>query len=323
MEALRSFRTVVEPVLGTRLTLRIDAIDASAAHLAGERVVDEADRLEGLLSAYRSGSEFARWRRGELDAPGAEVGEVLAVARSWHERTGGAFHAATAGLTARWQDAANAQRLPGASELADLAAACARLPYEVVDGCVRRTGDCRLVDVHGVAKGWVVDRLSEVALRVTGVGAVLVDLGGDLRHAGPEARGPVRIAIEDPWRVADNATPLITVSISGQAVATSAGGRRGWTIDGRWFGHLLDPRTGWPLAEGRSATVVAATAADADAWASAFTVLDAEPAAALAGSEGVAVLVVAESGEVWRSPAWRSSVEEAGISGSPRTSAPA
>ena len=98
----------------------------------------------------------------------------------------------------------------------------------------------------------------------------MLNLGGDLRHVGD---GRVSVAITDPTHPADNAPPLQTVLVSGRGVATSGGYRRGFCVDGSWHSHLLDPVNGRPMADVASVTVVAPDAMDADAMATALSVL--------------------------------------------------
>ena len=232
----RSFRSTVEPVLGTRLTLRIDADHPEDARAAEAAVLDEADRLEAVLTVHRADSPTSRWRRGELDDAPPELAAVLALAERWHRRTGGAFHPCLGAVGARWRRAAEEQRAPSASELRDLAAEVAGpLPFTVRDGAVIRSSDCAAVDVHGVAKGWVVDRLVDAALATSGVTGVLVDLGGDLRHLSDDADGEASsawVAIEDPHAVADNARAL-----DGRAPR-----RRRRRHERRWSARLADRR---------------------------------------------------------------------------------
>ncbi len=312
-----SFRSSVEPVLGTRLTMRVDCDDRDAASEAEREALAVADRLEAILSVFRADSPYNRWRRGLLPQPPPEVVEVLAVAASWHRRTDGAFNPCLGALMRRWRRAEAEQRLPDRAELAQLAADVAALPYDVDGDCILVHGDCRVVDVHGIAKGWVIDRMVEAALGMESVGAVLVDLGGDLRHASKTAGSLATVAVEDPFAVADNAAPLTAVRLANQAIATSGGGRRGWRIGGRWYGHLIDPVTGWPLPRQRSSAAVAESAADADAAASAFAALDHDRAEPLAERGRLAVLTVAEGGRVWRSAAWTGDVVERSVDGDP------
>lgn len=299
-----TFRSSVEPVLGTRLTMRIDCDEPSIAALAERAALDTADRLEAVLSVYRPGSPFVRWRQGSLTQPPAELIEVLGLAAAWHARSNGAFNPSLGSVIRRWRRAEQEQACPERAELRRLAEAAAELPFAVIDGEVIVRGDCGLVDVHGIAKGWVIDRMVEAAATVDGVLAVLVDLGGDMRHAATNPESFAGVAIENPFVVADNADSLEVIRLRNQAVATSAGGRRGWLIGGRWYGHLLDPTTGWPLEHGRSSSVVADTAADADAAASAFAVLRGQAAEALASSHRLAVLTVGDDGRVWRGESW-------------------
>lgn len=285
--------------------MRVDASDGEVARRVERMVLAEADRLEGVLSVFRVSSEFSRWRRGEVDAAGPDVCAVLRVAADWFAATAGAFNPCLASVFDRWRRAEAEQVLPDAEELAELARR-ATLPFTVDGERVDRQGDCSCVDVHGVAKGWVVDRLVDVAVALDGVTAVLVDVGGDLRHARRDAMADAMVGVENPFAVGDNEPPLTVIRVADRAVASSGGGRRGWRIGDRWFGHLLDPVTGWPLAVQRSATVVAASAADADAAALAVVV------GGLAAVDGhdVAVLLVGEDGVVSRNDAWRASVVE-------------
>ena len=315
VSAVASYRSSVEPVLGTRLTMRVDCDDPQAAADAERTALAVADRLEAVLSAYRSESPFNQWRHGQLPTPPPEIVQVLDLAASWHRRTDGAFNPCLGSVMRRWRRAEAEQVLPGRMELAELAASAAVLPFIVSAGEVVVRGDCTAVDVHGVAKGWVIDRMVTAVLDSGPIEAVLVDLGGDIRHSSINAAATATVAIEQSFSVADNAAPLSTIRLSNRAVATSGGGRRGWRIDGRWYGHLIDPATGWPLDHQRSCTAVATSAADADAAASACAVLDVRGALSVSQQHGLAVLTVADNGDVWRSEAWNRDVVESRING--------
>lgn len=302
-------RTTVEPVLGTRLGLLIDAVSDDASRSATEAILAEGERLESILTIHRPESPFARWRRGEEDCPPAEVIEVLSLAQDWFRRTDGAFNPCLGAVMRRWRQAELEQRVPDRAELLDLARRAQTLPYEVRGRCVLTTGDCTNVDVHGIAKGWVVDRLVDVAISAPGVTSLMVDLGGDIRIARFDEE-PVLIGIEDPFAALDNAPPAVIVQMRCGAIATSGGQRRGWSIGRRWCGHLIDPQTGWPLPGRRSCSVIAESAARADAAASAFAVLEGAPANLLADREDLAVFRISDHGDIWRSAKWVTTVDE-------------
>src|SRR4029079_16724663 len=83
----------------------------------------------------------------------------------------------------------------------------------------------------------------------------LVNLGGDVRAIGPRADGtPWRVGIRDPG---NQEASIASVALTDAAVATSGDYERGFEVDGRRYGHVLDPRTGMPVSQWRSVSVVA------------------------------------------------------------------
>lgn len=263
------------------------------------------DRLEGILSAYRPESEWSRWRRGEPVTAGPEIAAVLELAAHWWRLSDGAFHPLAGVLRARWLRAVDEQALPSADELAALAASLTTLPYEVHDGTVTRIGDCSQVDIHAIAKGWIVDRAAALGTAMPGVHEVLLNAGGDLLHRGT---GEVVVGIQDPRQPFDNSPPLARVRVGNAGLATSGDAHRPMTIAGHAWSHVLDPRTGQPVGDVRSATVIAADAATADALATIVSVLSPEEAVAAADQQGAAVLLVQPDGRTHHNTRWAAAV---------------
>lgn len=298
-----TWASVHEPVLGTRLSLRIGADHADAAAAAELAVLSTCDRLEAVLSAYRPSSPWNRWRRGELDDAPTEVAAVLALAADWFGRSDGAFNPQAGVLRARWLNAADEGKPPTTAEMAELAASIAVLPYTITrDGDVVRRASCEHLDLHAIAKGWVVDRAVEAGFVTPGVTHVTVNLGGDLRHVG---EGTVTVGIDDPRTPYDNAQPLARVALSNSALATGSGARRPFHVGGVRYTHVLDPRTGMPAQHVLSATAIAPTCADADAMATVAGVLAPNDARHRADHlEGCAVTVLDAGGRTWASLRW-------------------
>lgn len=297
--------SVHEPVMGTYLQLQVTARDEAAATAAEEAILAEASRLESALSRFRPDSDLVRWMAGEADAT-PELTELLQLAQDWYERTGGAFHPATAALTDRWHRAEAEGTAPGAPELAELVAAAAELPFLVgPDREVVRRGDCRTVDLHSLAKGHVVDLLARHALAHHDVERLVINAGGDILHRGT---GVLRVGVEDPLAAYDNRPPARRIAVADRAVATSGTARRGFSVGGRRRSRLLDPRTGQPVDRAASATVVAADAATADVLATTAAVLGHEEASGLLGALraelGVAWLLIDADGGEHPGPGW-------------------
>lgn len=117
------------------------------------------------------------------------------------------------------------------------------------------------IDVGGIGKEYAVDRVMEMAVQA-GIANCLVDFGHDLRVRGePPEKGPWRIGLEDPN---DPSRCWGGVSIDNRAVTSSGDYLRNVQIDGKNYGHIIDPRTGFPVRNGcRSVAVIAPTCTEA------------------------------------------------------------
>ena len=296
------FTSVHEPVLGTRLVLRIRAVDEATARAAEGAALAEFDRLEALLSAFQPDSEWSRWRRGEVTAPGPEVTALLVLAEHWHSASEGAFNPQAGVLRQRWLAAERDQEVPDPGELADLAAGIQQLHYRVVDRGIERAGDCSDLDLHALAKGWIVDRAAEAATAAGGVSEILVNAGGDLLHRGT---GEIVVGIEDPRRPFDNVASMVRVRLSDGGLATGSDARRPVTIRGRRFSHVIDPRSGQPVEHILSASVLAPDAATADAVATVVGVLPVAEGVSFAEAlPGVGCCLLAADGTLVRTDVW-------------------
>lgn len=294
-----------ECVLGTSLELQVRARSAAAARTAEQRVLDEIERLERVFSSFSPTSELRRWEAtsGVPVALSPELLHVLAASDLWQARTGGTFQPAVEELTRLWKRCAEAQREPASAELEATLARMHRPQWQLdpAFGTAVRAAGCA-VTLNAIAKGYIVDRSCGAAAAVPGVEHALVNVGGDLRLTGPEAR---IVGIADPRCDAENAAPLSRVRITDGAVATSGGYRRGLRVGGTWHSHLFDPRTGRPIAHLQSASVVAANALEADVLATAFSVLQPDESLALADSLPlVGCLLVTSDGSLHRSRRW-------------------
>ncbi len=296
-----------QPLMGTVVEIAVQTTDPQAAERADRAAVAEIQRLTDVFSTYDQASELCRWRRGEHDHPSPELSEVLQAATLWHTLSAGAFHPACAALQRYWRDAEQAQRLPSWEQAAERADALRELPFRVHDTgpavSIEQVGDCADVDLNALAKGYIVDAAVAAARRTaqrTG-DWVVVNAGGDLRHSGG---GGVTVGVEDPHEPYDNAPPLCRVRLSDAALATSGSAHRGFRIGDHRFGHVIDPRTGRPVAHTASASVIAPSAQIADAAATVAMVLTPAEAMTFADTQGLAALVIDADGAVHRSARW-------------------
>ena len=165
---------------------------------------------------------------------------------------------------------------------------------------VRLPAGVRL-DLGGIAKGWAAD---EVARRLGPVAPTLVDAGGDIAVSGPMADGsPWPVAVDDPQRPGARLDLLL---LTAGGVATSGRDYRRWR-QGEGEGdahHIIDPRTGAPArTDALSATVVAPSAAAAEAGAKTALIQGSDGWAASCARNPTSLLVLAGA-TVLRGPAW-------------------
>lgn len=294
-----------EHVLGTSLELRFAATSEADARLAETAALAEIDRLSRILSGYDSTSEFRRWlaTRDEPRTVSPELFEVLALFDAWRDRTGGALDASAEVASRLWKTAAQTQRAPSSDELS-AAVAAVRQTHWKLDPAARTAthlSEAPLI-LNSFAKSFIIERACAAALAAGRLETSVVNIGGDLVVRGRDAD---TVSIADPLAAADNDAPFTQVSVRNRAVATSGGYRRGVEIGGRWYSHLVDPRTAMPVDHVSSATVIAPHATDAGALATALCVMQPDEGLRLAASmKDVECLLLLYDGRRLASAGW-------------------
>lgn len=152
------------------------------------------------------------------------------------------------------------------------------------------------LDLSGIAKGYGVDRLTDVARRFQ-ISDALLSIDGELRGIGLQPDGsPWSIAIEDPDYSVRK--PLAIVALQDAAVATSGDYRHWIDVGARRLSHTMDPRRGGPLARSpASVTVITETCMAADAWATVLMVKGSSEGVDLARKMRLDALFVERDGD--------------------------
>jgi thiamine biosynthesis lipoprotein len=220
----------------------------------------EAARIEAKFSRYRRGNviDAINTAGGRAVVVDEETARLLDYAARLHELTGGKFDVTSGVLRRAW-------RFDGSDRLPSEKAIAALLPIVGWDKVLWRSPQLTLkpgmeIDLGGIGKEYAVDRAAALVRPLST--RCLLNFGGDLLALGPQAGGaPWRVGIES---VAAAATAARFIELSAGALATSGDARRYLLKDGRRYGHILDPTTGWPVVGApRSVTVAAATCTDA------------------------------------------------------------
>jgi FAD:protein FMN transferase len=242
--------------LGTECSLYLFADSEHQANQMSDVAVAEVLRIEAKYSRYRPDSVLSTINGvaalGGSIVVDAETAGLLDYAFACYSRSGGLFDITSGVLRQAWDF--NKGTLPAPSSIDDL------LPLIGLDkltwqrpSLIFRTPGME-IDFGGIGKEYAADRAAELC-QAGGIIHGLVDLGGDIRLIGESpTKQPWPIRIRAPGQ---SATAVATVHATSGAVATSGSYERYIEAAGRRYGHLLDPRTGWP-AQGLSSVTVAA-----------------------------------------------------------------
>ena len=259
--------------------------------------------VNGAMSTHDADSELSRFNRSRDTgwvAASPELVAVLAEAERVSRLSGGAFDVTGGPLVNLWGfgPGGGDDRVPAD---ADVAAARARVGHAHLEvrpspPAVRKAIPDLYVDLSAIAKGYGVDRVAG-RLEELGVDRYLVEIGGEVRGLGRNARGmPWRLAIERP--TPGERAAYVAVGVDGVGVATSGDYRNFFEQDGRRYSHTIDPSTGRPVTHDlASVTVVSTTCTTADALATALNVLGPQAGYALAEREGIAAFFITREGQ--------------------------
>lgn len=240
----------------------VDADDPVLADRIGGVAEEEARRIERKFSRYRDDNIVAAINAADGAAVDVdpETAQLLDFAAACHALSGGLFDITSGVLRRVW-------RFDGGTHVPSRRAVHALLDlvgWEKVD--YDGAGIClpagMQIDFGGIGKEYAVDRVAALLSGET-ERPFLVNFGGDLYASGERPGGrPWGVGIDDPSRTGE--AVLYRVELRSGGLATSGDARRFVLHQGRRLGHILDPRTGWPVADAPQAiTVIASTCLEA------------------------------------------------------------
>ncbi len=307
------------PLMGTLLQLTLVAEGAVEARAAADACFALGAELEAVLTTYDPHSATSRMNAsagsGPFVAPPV-LARILADSQALSRMTRGSFDPSVGPLIELWTAAGQSGRLPGAAEIA---AARSRVGIERVaidsDGRVSLAPGMA-VNFGGIGKGWALDRMGEL-LAERGIERALLDFGGSswLALGAPVDAKAWRVLLRD-----GRGGYAGTVTLRNTSVSFSESFGESSEIQGQRYGHVIDPRSGWPIQQPLAGVALAADGATAEALTKALLVLGpTEGLAVLASVPGSEGFVIDASGQRHESAGFRraSAFDAVGSEGAP------
>ena len=261
-----------KPLMGTEVSIVLYAADSVAATEAVELAFARITELNNHLSDYLTESELSRLSN-TYDQPvqvSDDLWQVLYTAQEIAHASEGAFDVTAGPLTLLWRRAMRRATLPDSTDLnqAMIAVGYEFLQLDVNNQTARLHKDNMRLDLGGIAKGYAADQALEVLVR-EGFSSAAVDAGGDisLGEAPPNSDG---------WsiKVFSGGAETGEMILKNCGIAVSGDSYRYLDYHGVRYSHILDPKTGYGVTHERKVAVIAPSAMIADAWASAYSVMD-------------------------------------------------
>lgn len=268
--------------MGTWGEILLAGPDSTALAPAADAALLRFERVDLLMSNWNPESELSKANRAAAEGCTLhpEIAPVLESALEIGRLSGGAFDITVEPLVRLWGFLGGEPRLPAAEEIDLLLPriGLAHIEYDSTRRWLHYDIPQLRIDLGGIAKGRAVD-LAYEELQARGVNGALINLSGNMRAIGqPPGRAHWVVGVRDP---AGPFEAIASLALQGEAIATSGSYEQFVAADGRRYGHILDPRSGWPADQLAQVTVLAATAMEADAWATALSVLGIEQAVAI------------------------------------------
>jgi thiamine biosynthesis lipoprotein len=308
-------------VMGTEAVFTAWTDDAEKADQAFAAAYAEIRRIEDLMTDWehpgQPPSDVVRINAAAGKTAAVPVADetlqVVEASLDMSRRSEGAFDITYAAMRGLWKfDEDLDKRIPPQAEI-ERRRQLINYRDVIVDPKkhtvrLRRAG--MKLGLGGIAKGYAVDRCSEV-LRRFGFENFMVQAGGDLFVSGSKGSAPWMVGVRDP-RGGPRAI-IAKMAIRDHAFSTAGDYERAFVLDGKRYHHIIDPKTGYPATASRGVTIFAPTAFLADALDDAVFILGPQRGMALVDSyPGCSVMIVDAANKVWVSKALEGRLERTG-----------
>ncbi|MBQ3367458.1 FAD:protein FMN transferase [bacterium] len=237
-------------------------------------VKKDAGTVESELSYYKDSSFVSILNREahekEVVVP-EHICRLIEKSIEFGEMSGGVFDITYKSTGELWENSKN--RIPDEKTIEEKQrfVGSDKLSVNCAENKIKFAGIGVKIDLGGVAKGYAIDRAADI-MKKYGVENFIVNYGGDMLFCGNKGGKPWSIGIKNPDKPSEILKKLELGTSGCKGVATSGDYERFFVIEGETFSHILNPKTGKPVKDARSVTVIGENATLTDAAATAVSV---------------------------------------------------
>ncbi len=272
------YATACGPIFGTIYNVKYQ--HPKQADL-GEQILKTLQNVDRTLSMFNPRSQLSALNSNLTDTVSPEFIRLYGCAHDVWENTAHAFDITVAPLVDIWGFGKEERREVSDEDIQRLLPSVGMDKIQLNGNRLTKSAPNIRIDASAIAKGFAVDEVANM-LRNDGCKNFIVEIGGEIVAEGVNEKGePWHVGINTPDDDPDNTSNDVQriVNLTNAALATSGNYRRYYEVNGKRYGHTIDPRTGYPAqTEVLSATVIASNCAKADAYATAFMVLGVDKA---------------------------------------------
>ena len=296
--------TLAGRTMGTTYSVKVVTGPFGSIDGLKEKIDRRLDEINRSMSPYRPDSEISRFNRfpqAGVEFPiSADFLAVMKMAERIYAWSDGAWDGTVNPLVDLWGFGRTGR--PGMAPAKEaIAAALADVGFEKIEirgsGALVKRRPTVTLDLSSIAKGYGVDRVADV-VRAAGFTDFLVEIGGEVVASGTRPDGRAwRVGISQPKPEARPDELHSIVSLKDQAFATSGDYRQFFVQDGVRYSHIIDPKTGYPVASRVvSTSILAGDCTLADGLATAVMVMGVEKGMALIERlDGIQGLMIVEN----------------------------
>jgi Membrane-associated lipoprotein involved in thiamine biosynthesis len=237
-------------------------------------VKKDAETVENDLSYYKKSSFVSILNREahekEVEVP-SHVCRLIEQSLEYGEMSGGVFDITYKSTGELWEN--NGNKIPDDKTIEEKQRFVGgdKVSVNCAGNKIKFAGKGVKIDLGGIAKGYAIDRAGEI-LKKHGVENFIVNYGGDMLFCGNKGGTPWSIGIKNPDKPSEILKKLELGASGCKGIATSGDYERFFVIEGQTFSHIMNPKTGKPVKDAKSVTVIGENATVADVAATAVSV---------------------------------------------------